>query len=104
MRNNLTDTEQALWRRLSGNKLGVAFRRQVPIGGRYIADFLAPGVNLVVEVDGGIHSIHRSRDARRDRVLGRLGYQVLRLDAKLVRRELPQVVARIRERVEGGRG
>ena len=78
MRHNGTDTERALWRELSGSKLGVAFRRQVPVG-RYIADFMAPSLKLVIEVDGGYHSQRVAADARRTRVLERLGYRVLRL-------------------------
>jgi very-short-patch-repair endonuclease len=42
----------------------VSFKRQVPLGDRYIADFFAPSVRLVMEVDGGVH---RSRPARRGR-------------------------------------
>jgi very-short-patch-repair endonuclease len=34
--------------------LGVQFRHQVVLG-RYVADFLAAEVGLVVEVDGGYH-------------------------------------------------
>lgn len=62
-------TETILWQALSGSKLGVAFRRQVPIG-RYIADFLAPACRLVVEVDGGYHATpaRLRADARRDRL------------------------------------
>jgi hypothetical protein len=45
---------------------GVAFKRQVVIGERYIADLCAPSVGLVVEVDGGVHSGTRSADRRRD--------------------------------------
>ena len=95
MRHNPTETEQALWRQLSGSKLGVAFRRQVPID-RYIADFLAPAVRLVVEVDGAGHSLRHSADARRDRVLQRLGHRVLRLEAAVVSRQLPLAVEAIR--------
>lgn len=91
MWHNGTETEHALWRHLSGKKLGVAFRRQVPID-RFIVDFLAPSVRLVVEIDGGYHSQRGAADARRDRVLGRLGYRVLRLDAALVARELPVAI------------
>ena len=43
--------EARLWAELSARKLGVSFRRQVPIG-RFIVDFCAPAVRLVVEVDG----------------------------------------------------
>lgn len=94
MRHNLTETESQLWRKLSGKQLGFAFKRQVPVD-RYIADFLAPAVKLVVEVDGAGHSLRRTADARRDRVFLRLGYRVLRIDADLVRCNLAEAVARI---------
>ncbi len=73
------------------------FRRQVPLAGRYIADFFAPAAGLVVEVDGSSHIHRRRADARRDRVLQRLGCRVLRLDAELVMHALPEAVARVRE-------
>ncbi len=95
MRFNGTDTELALWRCLAGKRLGVAFRRQVPVD-RFVVDFLAPAVKLVVEVDGGYHRQRMAADARRTRVLERLGYRVLRLDAELVRRQLPLAVEAIR--------
>jgi len=92
MRHNSTNAEAILWRQLSGSALGVAFRRQVPVD-RYIVDLLAPVVKLVVEVDGCIHSVRRTRDARRDRTLARLGYRVVRIEAELVRRNLREPVA-----------
>ncbi len=39
MRDSPTHTEQVLWARIRGRRLGVAFRRQVPVLGRFIADF-----------------------------------------------------------------
>jgi leucyl-tRNA synthetase len=95
MRHNLTETEAILWRRISGRRLGVAFRRQVPVGGKYIADFLAPAGRLIVEVDDRSHELKLTADARRDRNLARLGYRVLRLPAELVRRNPAEAVARI---------
>jgi very-short-patch-repair endonuclease len=92
-----TESERLLWSALRGCRLGTHFKRQVPVGGRYIADFLAPARRLVVEVDGLYHSRRRQADARRDAVLRRLGYHVLRLDAELVERELGVAVARVRE-------
>lgn len=94
LRSRLTFSEQVLWAQLRGSRLGVAFRRQAPIG-RYIADFLAPSARLIVEIDGGYHAQRRSADARRDRVLARLGYRVLRLEAELVTRDVAQAVERI---------
>lgn len=102
MRHQLTESESALWGALSRKQLGVAFRRQVPIGHRYIADFLAPAAKLVVEVDGGYHSRHVTADARRTRVLERLGYRVLRLDANVVSRQLPVAVQAVRDALLAG--
>lgn len=99
MRHQPTPSEAALWSALKGNQLGVSFRRQVPIGNRYIADFLAPSVNLVVEVDGSCHVRRGVSDARRDRVLQRLGYRVLRLDAQLIITHLAAAVFQVRAAV-----
>lgn len=96
MRHATTESEAALYRLLSGNKLGTAFKRQVPLGGRYIGDFVATSAQLVVEVDGGAHSGHQQSDARRDRFLRRLGYRVLRLEAQLVLTQPLVAVRRIR--------
>jgi very-short-patch-repair endonuclease len=96
MRSSPTDSEQALWELLRGKQLGVCFRRQVPIG-RFIADFAAVGVGLVVEADGAYHARRRSADARRDRALHQLGYRVLRLEAELILEQPHEALARIRE-------
>jgi very-short-patch-repair endonuclease len=91
-----TPSEALLWKALVSGKLGVAFRRQVVVGG-FIADFVASSVKVIVEVDGGCHVRKRRADARRDEKLARLGYQVLRLDAGLVTRDLPAALALVRE-------
>ncbi len=100
MRAAPTATEALLWRRLSGSQLGVGFRRQLVIGD-FIADFAAPAARLVVEVDGGYHAGRARADARRDRVLGRLGWRVLRVPGELVARDLDAAVALIVAAVVG---
>jgi very-short-patch-repair endonuclease len=55
------------------------------VGGRFTA-LLEPGA---------YHARRRAADARRDRVLARLGYRVLRLEAELVLEHPEQAVARI---------
>jgi very-short-patch-repair endonuclease len=92
----LTPSEARLWSALRGRALGVQFRRQVPLAGRYIVDFCAPTVRLVVEVDGGYHGQRCCADARRDAVLGEVGYRVVRVEAELVMRDLTAVVALVR--------
>jgi very-short-patch-repair endonuclease len=79
-----TPSDKALWQVLRHGVDGVAFKRQVVLGERYIADFFAPSVGLVVEVDGGVHRSRRAADRRKDEKLRRLGYRVVRLDAAMV--------------------
>ena len=94
MRAQLNPAEAALWAELKAGRLGVVFRRQVVVLGRYIADFLAPSVKLIVEVDGGYHARRVSADARRDEALRRAGYRVVRLEAQAVLRA-PVAAARV---------
>jgi very-short-patch-repair endonuclease len=91
-----TPSEEVLWLALRWGVDGVAFKRQVPLGERYIADFFAPSVGLVVEVDGGVHRASRSADRRRDEKLRRLGYRVVRVQAALVLKAPGEAVAAIR--------
>jgi len=95
-----TESERRLWQCLVSSKLGVAFRRQYVIGGR-IADFAAPSLRLVIEVDGCSHAGRERADARRDRELARLGWRVLRLDAAVVIRELPLALGRVAQAIAG---
>jgi very-short-patch-repair endonuclease len=87
MRITPTLSEHVLWQAIRGQRLGVAFRRQVVIG-PYIVDFLAPRVLLIIEVDGGYHAARRQADARRERFLQRAGYRVLRVTATAVLQDL----------------
>ena len=94
-----TSSEQVLWQAIRGRRLGVQFRRQVVLG-RYIADFFASELKLVVEVDGGYHGRLRERsDERRDRCLQRQGYTVLRLSDALVLSSIGVAVVLIAEQV-----
>jgi very-short-patch-repair endonuclease len=72
----------------------------VPVGHRFIVDFLAPSIKLAVEVDGSAHQHRRRADARREQKLRTPGYVVLRLDAACVVSDLSFAGARVREAVE----
>jgi very-short-patch-repair endonuclease len=98
MRSALTPAEARLFQAIRGNKLGVMFRRQIVLG-RFVADFVAPAVGLIVEVDGPHHARRRAADARRDRALARIGYRVLHLPAELVEHQLGEALARVREAI-----
>ena len=90
-----TTSEEVLFRALRGKRLGVSFRRQVPLLGRFIVDLLAPRVRLVIEVDGGWHAGRERLDEQRDWALVRAGYHVLRLDVADVMADAEAVVARV---------
>jgi len=100
LRQHPTLSEQRLWSALRGSRLGLAFRRQVPIS-RYIADFVCSKARLVVEVDGGVHQQRAHLDAHRDSILARAGYRVVRIPAALVTSNLEAAVALIRAALAG---
>jgi len=95
MRHAPTESEARLFDAVRAGKLGVSFRRQVPVLGRFIVDLLAPEVRLVVEVDGGYHGRRGRADERRDRALARAGYTVLRVEAEVVMRDVETAVERV---------
>lgn len=72
------------------------FYRQKPIG-NYIADFYAPAVRLVVEVDGSQHFDSRQAEYERRRTayLTHLGLRILRYTDRQVLLELDFVAEEI---------
>ena len=96
MRGSPTRTEELLWQRIRGRRLGVVIRRQVPLLSRFIADFYAPASRLVMEVDGAYHAERSRADARRDVALERAGYRVVRLQAWLIASDIEGALALIR--------
>ena len=51
-----------------------------------------PAQRLVIEVDGAYHGEHGPADARRDAVLKRAGYRVVRVEASLVVSDIEQAL------------
>jgi len=105
MRRQPTKAESLLWSRLKGRRLGVRFRRQHPIAG-YIVDFYCAECRLAIELDGGGHAHDEQRryDERRDRVLSRLGIDVVRVWNTDVLRCTDDVLAAIWARVHAAVG
>jgi very-short-patch-repair endonuclease len=104
MRHAPTTSEARLFEWVRGKRLGAAFRRQVPVLGRYIVDLLAPELRLVVEIDGAYHLERGEADARRNRALVRAGYTVVRVDAEVVVRDPEAALVAIREIIARLRG
>jgi very-short-patch-repair endonuclease len=103
LRRNMTVAEILMWRALRDRRIGVKFRRQVPIG-PYIADFVCIDAQLVVELDGVTHEQpgRQIYDAGRDKWLRAQGWHILRFSNDLVTGGTDIVVAQIREIVAPG--
>ena len=87
----INDSIESHLLRLHGELGWDAFRRQLVIG-PYITDFACTKLRLIVEVDGPYHEARTRPDARRDRGLAQLGWDVLRIPDHLVFEDLDAVV------------
>jgi very-short-patch-repair endonuclease len=97
LRNNMTRAEKILWSRIREKKInGHKFRRQQPIF-NYIADFYCNELNLIIEVDGEIHSLPEKTnyDSKRDNILKINGYHILRLSNVEVETEINSAINKI---------
>jgi len=95
MRRVPTEAEAELWERLKEKQLKIRFIRQHVIFGR-IADFCAPSIGLIVEVDGGYHDTQKDSDIKRDKQLKRLGgYHTIRFTNEQVLKEIDLVIIKI---------
>jgi len=77
LRKNSTYAERHLWFNLRANRLGVKFKRQVPLG-NYIVDFACLHKKLIIELDGGQHMDNQAYDLQRTHWLNQQGFRVLR--------------------------
>jgi very-short-patch-repair endonuclease len=75
----MTEAEKKLWWRIRGEELGVAFRRQHPVG-PYVLDFYCAPLGLAIELDGHQHGTDAARhaDERRTAFLVARGIRVMR--------------------------
>ena len=102
LRSESTDAESLLWRLLRSRQLaGAKFRRQQPFG-PFILDLYCHERKLVIEVDGGQHTLpaEAAKDAQRSDYLESRGLRVLRFTNLEVLQEPDAVVQSIWEVVE----
>ena len=98
LRSRLTEAEAALWKELRLKQMdGNRFRRQHPLGGKFVADFICLKKKLIIEVDGSQHADLVEEDAKRTQWLEDEGYTVLRFWNHEVLKEMESVKQRIWE-------
>ena len=102
LRKRMTPQEIKLWMRLRElRRHGTHFRRQSPRP-PYILDFECRKARLVIEVDGGQHgrSDMQHRDRKRDDVMRRRGYSILRFWNNEIDNQLDGVMETILRELE----
>ena len=97
LRRDMTESEQALWRRLrNGQVEGFKFRRQHPVP-PYVLDFYCERAHLAVEVDGSQHAM--TADASRTAFLRSHGIAILRFHSNDVLQQTDAVIEAIWNRL-----
>lgn len=94
-----TRAEKRLWEGLRAHRSGMHFRRQHPIGDRFVTDFYCVQARLCIEIDGDSHAEpdQERYDAERTARITELGYRVLRFRNVDVMKNLAGVVEAILE-------
>ncbi len=98
LRKSLTPQELKLWFCLRAKKQGVKFRRQHSIG-PYIVDFYCREKNLIIELDGSVHTDSKEYDKERDKYVEALGLKVLRFWNGEVDKNIEGVLKKIKSAI-----
>ena len=99
-RKNPTEAESLLWQFLRDGQLGTVFKRQHFID-YYIADFISLRQKLIIEVDGGYHSLPDQliSDEERTEILNYWGYRLIRFTNDEVLFGIDKVLEKIKEEI-----
>jgi very-short-patch-repair endonuclease len=88
----MTLPEKLLWNELRARQVGgYKFRRQHPIG-NYVVDFCSIEKKLIIEIDGEVHSLKEVEDKIREDYLVKLGYRMVRFQAREVFQNINGVI------------
>jgi len=103
LRKNITDAEKKIWHGFLKN-LDCTVLRQKPLD-NYIVDFYCPKHKLIIEIDGGIHTIAENMeyDEFRTKVLEGYGLRIVRFSNQDVLNEFATVCSEIRKLFESSR-
>ena len=107
LRQNLTLSEELLWKELRAKKLWIKFYRQKPIFvfkedswlDRYIiADFYSPKYKLIIELDWAVHNIKEiyALDRIKEQLLQKRWFIILRFQNKEVLNNIKTVLQKIK--------
>lgn len=93
-----TDIEQIMFNALTKENISFAF--QYPIRGKYgyVADFFIESHRLIIECDGEAwHKPNNDHDRKRNAVLLKQGYKILRFTGTQIKEDLQSCIIKIME-------
>ena len=102
LRHKQTPWEAKLWKYLRAKRVWQhKFKRQVPIG-NFIVDFCCQKQKLIIELDGGQHSVipNKLSDLEREKYLKAKQYTILRFWNNQIDDEIESVLATIDKYLE----
>ncbi|WP_299398939.1 endonuclease domain-containing protein [uncultured Gelidibacter sp.] len=91
LRNNATQSEVLLWKKIKNKAYSVQFHRQVPMLD-YIVDFYCHEIGLAIEIDGGSHDHKFLYDAKRQGRLEDQGVRFVRFSDKEIKQDMMNVL------------
>lgn len=96
-----TDIELIMFNALTKENIPFAF--QYPIRGKYgyVADFFIESKKLIIECDGEAwHKPNNDHDRKRNAVLNKQGYKILRFSGTEIKENLQSCITKIMEEIE----
>lgn len=96
-----TDIEEIMFNALT--KENIDFTFQYPIRGKYgyVADFFIQSKKLIIECDGETwHKPNNDHDRKRNSVLKKQGYNILRFTGKQIKQDLQSCITKIMEEIK----
>ncbi len=99
LRNNATQTELLLWKKIKNRAYNIQFHRQVPMLD-YIVDFYCHEIGLAIEIDGNSHDHKFFYDAKRQGRMEKEGVRFIRFSDKEIRQDMANVLLTLENVIE----
>jgi len=98
-----TDIERIMSEALKENGIEAEYNHPIRCKFGYIADFFIPEHKLIIECDGEPwHKLGNSRDRKRDAVLKKMGYKLIRFRGKEIKLNINNCIEKIKCQVGFG--
>ncbi|WP_246431404.1 endonuclease domain-containing protein [Winogradskyella flava] len=103
LRDNMTESERLLWKKLRLKPQGFKFRRQHPISS-FVLDFYCHKIKLSIEIDGDYHLTKEQqvKDKERTEAIKELGIKEIRFRNKDVTDDIENVMLKINSELRAG--